>query len=42
MKKMNRKGRGNSCAEGIEEGEGNTFGKEGSMREAFLTGHPFA
>lgn len=39
---MTRKGRGKICDEGIKEKEGKTFGKECSLRETFLTGHPFA
>lgn len=40
MKKVTRKGRGKTCDERIKEEEGKTSGKEGSLREAFLTGHP--
>lgn len=36
---MTRKGREKTCDEGIKEEERKTSGKEGSLREAFLTLH---
>lgn len=39
VKKMTRKGREKTWDEGIKEEERKTSGKEGSLREAFLTLH---